>query len=421
MLSATYRQTARIQPSSTATVTDPANRYLWRFNPRRLDAEQVRDAMLAASGELDLKAGGPAEAGTSLRRSIYTMKKRNNQTEILRALDAPAGFSSTAERQSTTTPTQALLLVNGDWPLQRARKLAEKAASIDDAWIRALGRPPTPAERETAEQFLRARVGTLPPAVSEAGTSQAGGAFKENTPHERVLVETPAKEGDDFTIEAVAQLDSIDVNAAVRTLASRWSGGKDSVESFGWSLGVTGEKSRFKPRNIILQLVGEDENANIAYEVVPSNIRFELGHRHRIAARISLPDHTATFTVLDLDHPTATPQTATVPLTVRSKLTNGSSGIVIGGLHKRNAPHHWDGHIEALRIISGKPSESLPAAHHSAWKEGFIHWSPEKSHGPTFTWTGADSKSVEPSNPFRQAMNDLCQMLLNTNEFFYLH
>jgi hypothetical protein len=421
MLSATYRQTARIQPSATAAVTDPSNRYLWRFNPRRLDAEQVRDAMLAASGELDLKAGGPAEAGTSLRRSIYTMKKRNNQTEILRALDAPAGFSSTAERQSTTTPTQALLLVNGEWPLQRARKLAEKASSIDDAWIRALGRPPTPAERETADQFLRARVGTLPPALTEAGSSQAGGEFKENTPHERVLVETPGKEGDDFTIEAVAQLDSIDANAAVRTLASRWSGGKDSVESFGWSLGVTGEKSRFKPRNIIIQLVGEDENSNIAYEVVPSNIRFELGHRHHIAARISLPEHSATFNVLDLDNPKAAPQTATVPLTVRSKLTNGSSGIVIGGLHKRNAPHHWDGRIEALRIIAGTPSGAAPTPDHANWKDGFIQWAPTKTQGPAFTWNGADAKAVEPTNPFRQAMNDLCQMLLNTNEFFYLH
>lgn len=421
MLSATYRQTARIQPSATAAVTDPSNRYLWRFNPRRLDAEQVRDAMLAASGELDLKAGGPAEAGTSLRRSIYTMKKRNNQTEILRALDAPAGFSSTAERQSTTTPTQALLLVNGEWPLQRARKLAEKASSIDDAWIRALGRPPTPAERETADQFLRARVGTLPPALTEAGSSPAGGEFKENTPHERVLVETPGKEGDDFTIEAVAQLDSIDANAAVRTLASRWSGGKDSVESFGWSLGVTGEKSRFKPRNIIIQLVGEDENSNIAYEVVPSNIRFELGHRHHIAARISLPEHSATFNVLDLDNPKAAPQTATVPLTVRSKLTNGSSGIVIGGLHKRNAPHHWDGRIEALRIIAGTPSGAAPTPDHANWKDGFIQWGPTKTQGPAFTWNGADAKAVEPTNPFRQAMNDLCQMLLNTNEFFYLH
>ncbi len=55
MLSATYRQTARREPSETAATVDPSNRFLWRFNPRRLDAEQVRDALLAASGELDPK------------------------------------------------------------------------------------------------------------------------------------------------------------------------------------------------------------------------------------------------------------------------------------------------------------------------------------------------------------------------------
>ncbi len=421
MLSATYRQTARIQPSASASTTDPSNKYLWRFNPRRLDAEQIRDAMLAASGELDLKTGGPADAGTSLRRSIYTMKKRNNQTEILRALDAPAGFSSTAERQSTTTPTQALLLVNGDWPLQRARKLAEKASSIDDAWMRALGRPPTPAERQTADRFLRKRVGTLPPALTESANSSAAAEFKENTPHERILVETPTKEGDDFLIETVAQLDSIDVNASVRTLISRWSGGKDSVESFGWSLGVTGEKSRFKPRNIIVQLVGEDENSNIAYEVVPSNLRFELGHRHHISAHISLPNHSITFTVHDLDNPKGTPQTTSVPVNVRSKIANGSSNLVIGGLAKRNAPHHWDGRIDAIRLLTGKVDASLLNANHTTWKEGSVHWSATRKSDPAYVWNGADSKSVEPSNPFRQAMNDLCQMLLNTNEFFYLH
>ena len=53
---------------------------------------------------------------------------------------------------------------------------------------------------------------------------------------------------------------SAQANASVRTIASRWNGGKDSLEAFGWSLGVTGEKSRYKPRNVIVQVVGEDED-----------------------------------------------------------------------------------------------------------------------------------------------------------------
>jgi hypothetical protein len=129
LLSAAYRQTARIQPSETAMKVDPSNKFLWRFSPRRLDAEQVRDAVLAASGELDLGSiGGPSQdANTSNRRAIYTIKKRNNQNELLRAMDAPAGFSSIADRQGTSTPLQALLFMNGDWMITRARRLAAQA------------------------------------------------------------------------------------------------------------------------------------------------------------------------------------------------------------------------------------------------------------------------------------------------------
>jgi hypothetical protein len=195
MLSATYRQTARREPDEVAAKVDPSNRYLWRFNPRRLDAEQVRDAMLAVSGELDLTAGGPASDGNGTRRSVYTMKKRNSPNELLRALDMPAGFASTAERQSTTTPTQALQLLNGDWLLARARKLASRVKGIDDAWLAVLGRPPTEEERATADGFLKKRAGNDRPRHlrRSRASDEAGGGFKENSPHERLLVQSPTR------------------------------------------------------------------------------------------------------------------------------------------------------------------------------------------------------------------------------------
>jgi hypothetical protein len=258
LLSATYRQTARRQPPEVAQKTDPTNKYLWRFSPRRLDAEQIRDAMLAVSGELDLTAGGPAADANSSRRTIYTRKKRNTQDELLRSLDAPAGFFSTPERQSTTTPTQALLLVNGDWTLARARKLADRAKTIDDAWQLALGRRPTHEERQAAEAFLDHRSeGETPTAVPAAEPLETAGQFKENTSHERLLAETHDKEGDEFTVEAIFQCNSIDRNATPRTIASRWTGAKDSIESFGWNLAVTGVKSNFTPQSVIVQLVGQ--------------------------------------------------------------------------------------------------------------------------------------------------------------------
>ena len=421
MLSATYCQTARREPSAEIAKVDPSNKYLWRFNPRRLDAEQVRDALLAVSGELDPKSGGPAEDGNGMRRSIYTMKKRNNQNELLRSLDAPAGFASTAERQSTTTPTQALQLINGDWLLARARKLAGHVATIDDAWIAVLGRPPTTKERRVAESFLKKRAGTTKPAQSKADGDDSLADFQENSPHERLLVNTSEKEGDEFTVEAVVSLDSIDVNASVRTIASRWTGGKDSVEAFGWSLGVTGEKSRFKPRNVIMQVVGEDENSNIGYQVVPSNIHIELGRRYHIAARVSCTGKNVTFTVQDLETQGAAVQSAVVPMDIRSKVSQGTAQLVIGGLSKRSAASQWHGHIEAARIASTALADNLLNANPEHWSDGFVIWRSSDPLNSQFEWSGSDKKISEANDPFRQAMNDLCQALLNTNEFFYLH
>ena len=68
------------------------------------------------------------------------------------------------------------------------------------------------------------------------------------------------KEGDEFTVESIVKLDSVDKNAELRTLISHWDGGKASLESFGWSIDVTGQKSRYKPRNILIPNIFNPEN-----------------------------------------------------------------------------------------------------------------------------------------------------------------
>ena len=422
LLSATYRQTARRPATDKAALVDPSNRYLWRFSPRRLDAEQIRDAMLAASGELDATAGGPSGDGNGTRRSIYTLKKRNNQNELLRSLDAPAGFASTCERQSTVTPTQALLLVNGDWTLARAQKLAARAATIDDAWNLTLGRLPTSEERATAEEFLRKRsqADEAPGDASPADIAAAS-RFKAGTDHERLVATTPEKEGDEFTIEAVVALDSIDTAAAVRTIASHWNNGKESVEAYGWSLGVTGEKSRFKPRNLIIQLVGEDENRNITYEAVASDLRIELGATYHIVVQVSCAAHTVAFHVRQVDKPNAPSLTSTVPHGVAAGLSTGAAPIVIGGVGKRATPHQWDGRIESARIVRGRNSASpFSSASLTKREPAVVAWDAQKGTLRGLAWSGSDATVVD-VDPQRRAFVDLCHVLLNCNEFFYLH
>jgi len=423
LLSATYRQTAHRTMPEVAAKTDPANRFLWRFNPRRLDAEQARDAMLAASGELDLKEGGPSADGNGVRRSIYTIKKRNSQNELLRSLDAPAGFASISERQSTTTPTQALLLMNGDWTLARAEKLATRVSSVEEAWQYALGRPPTAKEIEAAASFIEKRVATVEPRPAPSAAEVANASvFKENTPQERLLAQTKEKEGDEFTIEAVVKLESIDPAASVRTIASRWNNAKDNVEAFGWSLGVTGEKSRFKPRNLIIQLVGEDENRNITHEVVASGLRPDLGETYHVTAKVSCSEHTVTFSMKQTGNPDASLQTAVVPHRVRTGLSYGASSVVIGGVHRRAPTHQWDGTIEAVRVVRGLLPDGALSPDPAKWSApALMVWNAKIGPTDEIAWSGADAATPSDAGPRKLALADLCHVLLNANEFFYLH
>jgi mono/diheme cytochrome c family protein len=428
LLSATYRQTARIQPSETAARVDPANKFLWRFSPRRLDAEQIRDAALAASGELDLTAvGGPSqEANTSPRRAIYTIKKRNNQNELLRAMDAPAGFTSIPERIGTSTPIQALLFMNGDWMLTRARMVAARSPSVEAAWENTLGRPPTAAEKQLADGFLATRVdapgGPSGPLVlpADVATATGPGRFHENTAHERVLIKQAPREGDDFTVEAIVTPASVDAAASVRTIVSRWTGEKSSVDAHGWSLGLTGRKSAYKPLNLILQLVGEDNTGNSAYEVVASGLFLTLDQPHHVSARVSSSDGTVTFTVHNLSQPDAGRRTATVKHGIVGKLGTGLATPVIGGLYRRS-PHQFDGRIEAARILAGTTPDDTLSADPARWPAtSGVVWTANAPASAAFEWTGS-ATVAESADPRARALADLCHVLLNSNEFLTLH
>jgi mono/diheme cytochrome c family protein len=420
LLSATFRQTAHVKVSDAANRIDPSNKYLWRYQPRRLDAEQVRDAMLAASGELDLKQSGASEDGNGLRRSIYTLKRRNSQNELLRSLDAPAGFASTSERQSTTTPTQALLLVNGDWAQARARKLSERIYSVEEAWQYALGRQPSQAELAQAQAFIAKRSSEAPVPTAKANPADAA-EFKPGTEQESLIAAKAEKTGDEFSIQAIVKLNSVDDAAAVRTIASHWNGGKENVDGYGWSLGVTGMKSRFKAYNLVLQLVGEDENGNTAYEPIPSDIRLELGSQYHITVRVSCAQHQLEFTVQQLDKSDSPLQRSVVQHRVREGLDRGAADLVIGAVHRRGAPHPWEGSITALRIAQGLQPEEQLLAKPEAWlPEGVITWNAKAGLTDKFAWNSAKG-NTEPQDAKKLALADLCHVLLNANEFFYLH
>ncbi|MEM0897894.1 MAG: PSD1 and planctomycete cytochrome C domain-containing protein [Verrucomicrobiota bacterium] len=162
-------------PSELAKSLDPGNRLLSHFSVRRLEAEAIRDTLLAVSGQLDQEMYGPPILGGTPRRSVYMRIKRNNLDPFLSAFDAPTPFSTKGRRDSTNVPAQSLMLLNDPFVINASKKLAERAEKDeppgDDVararrlWLLALGREPDSVENQMIADFvatLRAKEGESP-------------------------------------------------------------------------------------------------------------------------------------------------------------------------------------------------------------------------------------------------------------------
>lgn len=462
LMSQTYRQTARIQPSKESQLKDPDNRLLWRFSPHRLDAEQARDAVLAASGELKPDMGGEGVPASTPKRSIYTKKIRNTQDDFLRSLDAPAGFQSIAERQSTTTATQSLLLINGDWPLDRSRAMAanllkskpkDDTVLVQQAYLKTYSRDPSKKEAEAAVDFLRTqrsqlRRETMPPQATASPLADASKVFgpanaskttktlmmKPGTVNEKLRVNLQgAVEPNSFAIEAVVKLDSVYPDASVRTIASRWNNAKTEP---GWCFGVTSAKSAFKPNNLILQLSGDDFQGTQLYEVIDSNLVIHTGKPYYVAAAIE--NHpaegqqfggTVTFYARDLSDPAAPMQSATVNHQVCGGYISPQRALYIGG-RETDQRSLWDGAIARVVLRKGALDSSNLMTWASVTDPNCVldvnadQFTAMQKAPPAQSWSFETSitlpKGSAKLDANTEAVTDLCHALLNSNEFFYL-
>ena len=163
MLSATYQQASTFDAKKHAI--DPDNRFLWRMNRRRLEVEAWRDAMLAVTGSLDLKQGGPpvelADAKNQ-RRTLYGTVKRRELHDMLRLFDFPDPTTHSAARVPTTTPLQQLFTLNSPFLQSQAAALVKRLkteAADDDARVRRAylllyGRPESENQLRVAREFL---------------------------------------------------------------------------------------------------------------------------------------------------------------------------------------------------------------------------------------------------------------------------
>jgi hypothetical protein len=187
VLSATYRQSSRIDLSSPAhqqaAKADPTNKLVWHAHRQRLEAELVRDSLYALSGRLDSAMFGPcvylrlpravltssryawppdAVEANLHRRSIYSHQMRNMRHPLLAAFDQPDLYTSCGVRMNTLTPTQSLFLFNGEeaaeqagcWAGRLLHESPDDAQFIRRAWLEAYSRSPTDDELTAARQFL---------------------------------------------------------------------------------------------------------------------------------------------------------------------------------------------------------------------------------------------------------------------------
>jgi Protein of unknown function (DUF1549)/Protein of unknown function (DUF1553)/Planctomycete cytochrome C len=143
---------------------DSANRLYWRANRRRMDAEQIRDSLLAASGALDKKIGGPSETLTpqSTRRTLYGKVSRYKLDDFLQLFDFPSPNISAEQRYATNVPLQRLFFMNSDFVQQQAELLARRiegesnqTARIQKAYRLVFGRAATPEEIRLGLDYIR--------------------------------------------------------------------------------------------------------------------------------------------------------------------------------------------------------------------------------------------------------------------------
>lgn len=187
LLSNTYRQRGDTAPDTAATKLDPENRFLWKYNARRLEGEAVRDSVLAVSGQLNLEQGGPpvyppmpagidpikikavdtweTSTGPEIqKRSLYIFQRRSLNYPFLETMDAAVPNATCDRRRTSVTSLQSLSMYNGELMNQQAGFLADRVIKetgpdpreqVDRIVQLALGRAPKPEEQQWLLNYIK--------------------------------------------------------------------------------------------------------------------------------------------------------------------------------------------------------------------------------------------------------------------------
>lgn len=443
------------EPLNEAIVRlDPENRLLTRFPSRRLTAEEIRDTMLVASGEIKAKQGGPGSPANEPVRSIQLKVLRNTRNPLLEVFDLPQFINGTSSRDQTTTAVQSLYLWNNPQLLDRSQALArrllkeipeDQSGRIRLAFKLTQGRDPTAPELDRMLGFLARQESLANEPTAEIVTrfpqerlphhEGQGINFTMNPPGPMLQSQLGTTGDLPFTIEAFFLVRSVSDTGQVRTLLSRYDGVKNKP---GWSLGITGKGSRRKPQTLVMQLwtgqpvvetaVFSDQKVelNRPYQLIVSTQLSPMGNTSHGA-----PKGQVRFFLRDLSNPDEPAQIVTIAHQASGSLSSdlpirlGSRALPGDGI-----ANPFDGLMDDIRVSKGflAPEKSGVgiASEAISGTEDVARWTFEtqtgtlkdiSGKGHDLTTTPA-SKRVLP--PGFVALADLCHVLFNSSGFFHV-
>ena len=450
LTSAAYRRSSLHPAPKDGQLKDPQNALLWRFQPQRLESEQIRDAIFTACGDLKTdKQAGPSVVYGEPVRSIFTRIMRNNRDPLADVFDAPQWFSSASSRDVTTTPIQSLLLLNSPFMLKRGEALAaratkeapdDEAAQVRRVYQILFARPPSADEAGRAAAFLkevRAQKPTVAVTAALANDFQPekvpfrdGQGAHLDAAHRKPFLAPGATDADlakGFTIEGVIVPRTVSDTGSVRVIAAQV--GKGKTDGY-WQFGVTGLKSRRAPRVLVLQAHGPLLDGTFGEAVQFSNLRIEMNKPYYASAAVRYADKNGpgevSFTLKDLandDEPLLHDRVVTNLTGVRT----ATQPIQLGGKGAdRESSFH--GVIDDLRLSAGAlTDQDLLYSNEDNRPSALGFWRFENKTGTLRDSSGKGRdlavgavKAPADAKSGATPLAALCHALLNSSEFLYV-
>ena len=447
---------------------DFTNRLWWRANRRRLDAESLHDAMLAVSGDLDPKLGGPsfrptitpdaleglsrkASAWTAspaeqqLRRSLYIYTKRHLLPPMMTTFDFADTTLSCAQRNVTTVAPQALALLNNHFPHERSTALAKRvmktagnspAAQIEAAWQLAIGRKPTTDEIELASSHLAVQ--------RKRFTKQADDAKKK--PHIEALPKELVRRG------LVLHLQSSSANVEIDPLGrvARWldlSGQEHHAlqedaarRPLVVDEGINGHAAiRFDGKRRFMAISGKILDAETCTIIAIATDHGPAGHREIISNWNSTNSTTSVFLGLtaesnvrfsDVFNPAGQVVDRQKPFMLTAVNSSTEARVYQSNTQLASRTSQLGGRNLTTPWVIGQQGNIDGEYWHGDMAEILVYNRALESAELRQVWgvlieqhklpSGVNATPVEPAVPELLALASLCHVLLNSNEFIYV-